>query len=229
MGIRPMLELQLERIRRADSLGGVIVATTDGREDDEIADLASRLETPVFRGDENDVLDRYYQAARAFDVQVIVRLTADCPLIDPKIIDRVVSSFQQGDGLDFASNALSGGYPDGMDVEVFSFQALARAWEEARLPSEREHVTFHFWKTDLYNILSVEPATETSVPRLTVDYAEDLALVRTIFEQLYPLDPLFSLEMILPVVEALPVVPNASIEPGQGWVSSLRRDTEARD
>lgn len=228
---RPLLRHMLDRVARAKSLDGVLVATTDQPADDPIAAQCGAWGAPVFRGSEHDVLDRYYQAARLAKADAVVRLTSDCPLIDPAVIDEVVSAFQNG-GYDYVANTAppeGSTYPDGMDVEVFSFGALERAWREARKPSEREHVTFHFWKNpSLYRTRRVDLPRNLSKVRLTVDYPEDLEVVRAVLEALRPQDPAFGLDSIVAWLAAHPEVAarNANVGSNQGWKPAL--DADAR-
>jgi len=138
---KPMLLWQLERLKRAKTIDTLIVATTNKAEDDPIAELAERTGVRVFRGSEHDVLDRYYKAAKAAKARVIVRVTGDCPLHDPAVVDTVVKHFLES-SVDYSGGPVN--YPEGFDTEVFTFDALEHAWKEATLPSEREHVTLHF-------------------------------------------------------------------------------------
>ena len=128
---QPMLFHVVNRARRARTLDGVIVATSDSQADDVVSQFCREVGVTCFRGSEADVLDRYYQAARHFDIATIVRLTADCPLLDPLVVDRVVQAFETG-GCDFVSNTFERSFPDGLDTEVFSRDALERAGEEVR-------------------------------------------------------------------------------------------------
>ncbi|HUS96970.1 MAG TPA: glycosyltransferase family protein, partial [Hyphomicrobiaceae bacterium] len=137
---QPMLSYMLDRVRRAQSLDGILIATTLNHTDDPVVDLCHEVGVAVFRGSEADVLGRYAAAAADAQADTIVRLTADCPLIDPHLIDQAVSTFREG-GFDYLSNSIQLSYPDGLDVEVFTRSALARANAEANLPFHREHVT----------------------------------------------------------------------------------------
>ncbi len=180
---RPLLLHVVERVRSARGVDKVVVATTDQSSDHAIADLCQREGIQCFRGSEDDVLDRFYRTAEANSADILVRITADCPLIDPAVIDRVIARFQVGD-CDYVSNTLRYTYPDGLDTEVFSFAALERAWREAKKPSEREHVT-PYLRTEKFRMANVE--SETPVPlgkhRWTVDYPADLEFVRRIYEE----------------------------------------------
>ncbi len=222
---KPMLLRELERARRASRIDDLIVATTENDEDDALSEAVEQSGSSVHRGSEDDVIDRFRSAAKHAGADAIVRLTGDCPLVDPEIIDETIESWLAGQpAVDFASNALSGTYPDGMDVEVFSRQALERAWAEAHLPSEREHVTFYFWKSGKFQVRSLTRDPPAGHVRLTVDYPEDLELVRSVYDALLPRDPEFGLDAILEFVGGLHELPNAGIDRTSGWEPALRRD-----
>jgi glutamate-1-semialdehyde aminotransferase/spore coat polysaccharide biosynthesis protein SpsF (cytidylyltransferase family) len=178
---RPMLWHVVNRVRRASKVDKVVVATTDRTADDPVARFCQQEGIGCFRGSEQDVLDRFYQAAKANEADVVIRITADCPLIDPSVIDEVVARFERGD-CDYVSNALRYTYPDGLDTEVFSFAALQRAWREASKPSEREHVT-PYLRTGRFRTANVESETPVSPARYrwTVDHPADLEYVRRIY------------------------------------------------
>lgn len=195
----PMLARVVVRARRARSLGRVVVATTTDPGDDLLAAYCRKQGFPVFRGDPYDVLDRYYQAARRFDAEIIVRLTADCPVIDPREIDRTVSAFLDAK-VDFAANRLPPPWhrttPIGMDTEVVTFRALARAWREAEAKYEREHVMPYFYEeAGRFNILLVDHDPDLGDLRLTVDTPEDLELVRKVFDRFGNTDEFSMAEM----------------------------------
>jgi spore coat polysaccharide biosynthesis protein SpsF len=220
----PMLLRQLERVARAESLDAVVVATTTSPADDPLLSVAERARCDVVRGSEADVLDRYRLAAHHSHADVIVRLTGDCPLIDPGIVDEVVGAWNSSPDVDFVSNALSETYPDGMDTEVFSRQLLERACREARLPSEREHVTFYLWKSGLFEVNSLVAREPLGHLRLTVDYPEDLEWVRRVYAELYPRNPAFSLQDVVDALPALGAPPNSGIERNAGWERALAKD-----
>jgi spore coat polysaccharide biosynthesis protein SpsF len=178
---KTMLARVVERVRRARQINEFLVATTDHAADDAILAECKRLAVKVSRGDQDDVLDRYYRAAQLAKAEVVVRITSDCPLIDPEVIDKTVAAFLEAKP-DYASNALDRTYPRGLDTEVMSFTALSRAWQEARKPYEREHVTPYIYEhPDKFKLLSVTGAADFSSHRWTVDTAEDLEFVRTIY------------------------------------------------
>ncbi|MBF0362577.1 MAG: glycosyltransferase family protein [Oligoflexia bacterium] len=181
---RPMLELMVERVRKSQMIDDVIVITSTDLSDDPIELFCLEKNICYFRGDLNDVLNRYYQAAKKFKVKNIVRLTGDCPLIDPWLIDETVKFFIENK-LDFAGNSTppESTVPDGMDVEIFSFESLQRASKEAYTTSDREHVTFYFWKNpDKFRVGIYKLENNLSHYRLSVDYPEDFELVTKIFE-----------------------------------------------
>jgi spore coat polysaccharide biosynthesis protein SpsF len=184
-----MLGRTVRRTRRANSIDEVTVATTDLAEDTAVVEEANRLAVRAIRGSENDVLDRYRKAAAAFDAAVVVRITSDCPLVDPAVVDVVVREFVDHPGADYCSNVMTRTFPRGLDVEVFSREALERAAAEARLPHHREHVTPYLYEQpDRFVLRSVEAEEDVSWYRWTVDEAEDLALVRHIYAAFAPND-----------------------------------------
>jgi glutamate-1-semialdehyde aminotransferase/spore coat polysaccharide biosynthesis protein SpsF (cytidylyltransferase family) len=178
---RPMLWHVVNRVRRATRVDKVVVATTDRAIDDPVARFCEREGVAFFRGSEADVLDRFYQAAKAHRADVVVRITADCPLIDGVVIDKVVERYQRGD-CDYACNIIRYTYPDGLDTEVCSFAALERAWHEASKPADREHVT-PYLRTDRFRIANVESEIPVSPAdyRWTVDRPADLEFVRQVY------------------------------------------------
>ena len=182
---KPMIGHVLERLQRAKTLDQIMVATSDSPTDDDLEVWLKRKGVTYFRGSESDVLDRYYQAARSMSAETIVRITADCPLIMPGVIDRVVRDFQAGRA-DYVSNTQPPTYPDGLDTEVFSFSALERAWKEARSPEEREHVTLYFYRSSLFKTRNVvaEDGENASCFKWSVDHPKDLRLVRRIYRKL---------------------------------------------
>ena len=179
---RPLLATMLERVGTARALDDVWVATTDDPRDDPIVELAAAAGAGVFRGSEHDVLSRYAGAAVAAQADVVVRLTSDCPLLDPAVIDRVVGEL---DDHDLATNAPPAGrtYPDGMDVEALTRAALDRADREATATPDREHVT-RFLHQGGFDVRVVGLERDLGDVRITVDTAEDLAVVRGLLETL---------------------------------------------
>ncbi len=177
-----MLTRVVRRTKRARTLGEVLVATSTSDQDDAIEDLCSWEGWPCFRGEEEDVLDRYYQAAKAHEGDPIVRITSDCPFIDPGLIDAAVAVFQGG-SWDYASNTLEPRtFPRGLDTEVFSWSALQRAWHEDENAAWREHVTPYLYRhPELFRLKGIVHEEDLSGMRWTVDTAEDLELARRIY------------------------------------------------
>jgi spore coat polysaccharide biosynthesis protein SpsF len=184
IGGETMLSRVVQRCRQATSLDAVIVATASGPADEPIVFECARLGVEAFRGSEADVLDRFYRAAQRWGAQGVVRITADCPLIDPGVIDRVVRAFGRAQP-DYASNVLKRSYPRGLDTEVMTLSALQRAWSEASEPYQRAHVTPYFYqRPGLLRLLSVVGEPDRSQYRWTVDTTDDLTFVRAVYRRL---------------------------------------------
>jgi glutamate-1-semialdehyde aminotransferase/spore coat polysaccharide biosynthesis protein SpsF (cytidylyltransferase family)/predicted dehydrogenase len=225
---RPMLWHVVQRVKRASLVDRVVVATSTNRADDAIAGMCLQEGIPCHRGSENDVLDRFYGAARAEKAAWVVRITADCPLIDPEVIDRVVRRFQRGD-LDYASNAMVRSYPDGLDTEVFSFSALERAWHEAAKTSEREHVT-PYLRSEKFRTANVE-SNSTSLYqhyRWTVDELQDLEFIRAVYRAMRDKGE-FGMKDVLELLEKSPGLDkmNSEIVSNRGYYKSLFEDAQA--
>ena len=204
---KTLLEYQLERLFRVKQAGQVIIATTDHGEEQPIVDLCQKLGVPYFRGSEQDVLARYYSAATEYGVDVVVRITSDCPLIDPAVIDKVIGFYlAHKEEYDYVSNTFPElTYPRGMDTEVFSYQALMEAHEEATDQAEREHVTIFIKRhLDRYRIENITYEKDYSHYRWTVDTPEDFALIEKMIAALYPVNPHFTLEDCLTLIEEHP-------------------------
>lgn len=180
---RPLLSYMIERLRATHLLENIIIATTDNSEDDPIALFAKKEKIPFYRGSENDVLDRYYRAAKKFNINHIMRLTSDCPLIDPFLCDQFLQVYFESDA-DLVHTGPS--YCEGLDCEVFPFSALETAWQAATMDSEREHVTLYLHNhPELFNRLTLINETDDSNYRFTIDQKEDFLVVKAIFEALY--------------------------------------------
>jgi spore coat polysaccharide biosynthesis protein SpsF len=181
LGGEPALARVVGRLRRATQVNQIVVATTNSIADDAIVRECSRLKVSFFRGSENDVLDRYYQVARVSEAGAVVRITSDCPVIDPQLVDETIGLFQRQHG-DYASNSFPPIYPRGLDVEVFTVAALEQAWSDARKPYEREHVTPYFYEhPELFRLVSLGGQIDHSRYRWTLDTVEDFELLRTIY------------------------------------------------
>jgi spore coat polysaccharide biosynthesis protein SpsF len=187
---KPMLAHVYDRIHYSRLVNRIVVATTDQPMDDPIAEFCEENGFPYFRGDQFDVLGRYYQTAAQFQAQVIVRVTGDCPLIDPQMIDDVILAFAE-QKVDFAANRLpppwKRSYPIGLDIEVCSFSALERAWQEAKLPFEREHVMPYLYdQPGRFLTLLLQHEPDYGAQRWTVDTQQDFDMVEKIIEHFYP-------------------------------------------
>lgn len=219
---KPLLEHIVERLKKSKKLEKIIVATTSELADKPIIELCKRNSIDYFIGSENDVLDRYYQAAKKFRVDPVVRITADCPLIDPVVVDKILDYFLRNKAkLDFASNTIKRTYPDGLDVEVFSFETLERAWSEAKNSFDREHVTpFICNNPDKFRVANVENDRDLSGLRWTVDYPEDFEMVRLIFENLYQKKGVFLMDDVIKLLKKKPEI--AKINKGIAGEDNLK-------
>jgi spore coat polysaccharide biosynthesis protein SpsF len=188
-----MLARVVQRLSRSTLIHEVLIATTDRAADDAIVEECRRCSVQVFRGDEDDVLDRYFRAAQLTKAEVVVRITSDCPLIDPGVTDKTIAAFlkpaslnPQGQAMpDYASNVVVRTYPRGLDTEVMTAHALERCWHAAIQPYERTHVTPYIYEhPGEFKILSVTGDADFSRHRWTVDTPEDLEFVRAIYGRL---------------------------------------------
>lgn len=208
----PLLARLVERLRAARTDFTLVVATTTLAEDAPIRSLCRRLGVFCTSGHPTDLLDRHYQAGRAHGADVVVKVPSNCPLIDPSVVDRVVSAFLGGSKpYDFVSNLHPATYPDGNDVEVMTFDALATAWRDGRRPFEREHTTPYLWeRPERFHVGNVrwETGRDLSLThRFTVDYPEDYAFVARVYEELrWSRQPPFGLSEILNLLDARPEI-----------------------
>tara|TARA_Y100000588_G_C14264518_1_gene929173 strand:- start:192 stop:1001 length:810 start_codon:yes stop_codon:yes gene_type:complete len=203
---RPLLSFQLERIAQSQEIDDIVVATTNSKADDIIERLLVTEKVKIFRGSENDVLDRFNSAAKKFNADIIVRLTADCPLIDPDIIDKVIQKFyNQPNGCQFATNAIPRSYPAGLEVECFTRKALCFAATEATEEYDREHVTSFFYRNPIrFNPLSIVSKRDYSSERWTLDEPQDYKLIKEIIEGLYDKNKRFRMSDIIDILDENP-------------------------
>ena len=203
---RPMLAYQIERLRRCTTASRLVIATTDKPADDVVAAFCTREGVAFVRGSESDVLARYHAAIGAFPAQAVVRVTADCPLLDPELVDEVIGVYAAAAGrYDYVSNMLEKTYPYGMAVEVMSAKALDEAHREAKDPAEREHVTpFIYRRPERYRLKSLTTTPDLSRHRWTVDTPEDFELVSRILGELYARKPRFGMADVLALLEKHP-------------------------
>lgn len=180
-----LLSIHINRIKKSKKITSIIIATTDKKADDIIKKEADKLNVNCFRGNENDVLDRFYQAVKDYEPDYVVRLTSDCPLIDAYLIDEVIEKTIKTNA-DYCSNTLTESYPDGQDIEVFTFKSLKKAWKESVLKSDREHVT-SFIKNNLkyFKLINFHSNNmEYQKVRMTVDEPEDFEVITMLIDKL---------------------------------------------
>lgn len=229
---KPLLAWMLRRVSACPEVNEIVVATTTQHRDDVIAEFAKAAGCKVYRGSENDVLDRYYQAASTLTPDAVVRLTADCPLLDPTVLGTLIREFQACK-LDFISNSepLPSSWPDGMDISIMSFKALQKAWQESKKPSEREHVTFYFWNNpDMFKCLRIDHVPDWSKYRLTIDYPEDFLLLKDVIEHFGQPDPSkvdrVTMDAIIAYLDSKPDIfaLNNNYTRGLGWKPAFEQD-----
>jgi spore coat polysaccharide biosynthesis protein SpsF len=207
---KPLLLRMLERVRNSKLSGKIIIATSTNNDDDMIESLCRENEITCFRGNLTDLLDRHYQVGKFYNADAVVKIPSDCPLIDPHIIDRVIKYYIDHEEYDYVSNLHPATYPDGNDVEIFSFQVLEHAWRDATKNFEREHTTPFIWEhQDTFKVGNVEWETGldmSSALRFTIDYEEDYRFIKKVYEELYEQNPNFGLNDILNLIEQKPEI-----------------------
>ena len=216
---KPLLEHFINRLKRVKYADQIVIATTINDIDNQIVDLCKKLDISYYRGSEEDVLDRYYKAALEYKGDIIARITSDCPLIDPEVVDMVIDYYHKHkDTYDFVSTALERTFPRGMDVEVFPFKVLKEAFEEATSIPDREHVTPYIrMRPQRYSLHNITYKKDFSYHRWTVDTEEDLELITKIFDSLFYVNPNFSLEDMLDLVDK-----------NQDWININKHITQKR-
>lgn len=223
LGGTTVLEQVVSRTQKAESIGKVVVATSDDKSDDPIATLCKERGIPCVRGSLDDVLDRYYKAAKEHGAEHIARITGDCPLIEPTLIDRVAKTYEENDYDYVSTGRIETTFPDGVDTEIFSFKALERAWKEAKLPSEREHVTPYIWnKEDKFAVHHIQNDEDLSNIRITLDEPKDYDLLKILFGSIETPN----LPNVLSYLKEHPEVAatNGSITHEAGYAKSLEED-----
>lgn len=203
---KPLLEYQIERLKMVKLANDLVIATTINQTDEPIVDLCDRLSVKHFRGSEDDVLSRYYESAKESQADIVVRVTSDCPLIDPDVINQVIEFYlTHYPKYDYVSNTLKRTYPRGMDTEVFSFTLLEEAFLEATAQPDREHVTpFIYRQPKRYNLAAVKYNRDESRHRWTVDTPEDFELITLMIKNLYPVKSQFTLKDCLDLFNNYP-------------------------
>ncbi|MSR78067.1 MAG: aminotransferase class III-fold pyridoxal phosphate-dependent enzyme [Candidatus Omnitrophica bacterium] len=228
----PILAILVNRLRKAKHAGTLVVATTGSPQDDAIVKVCRGLDVPCFRGSGRDVLSRFYFAAKHFQADTVIRVTADSPFLDPDVLDLIAGFYKEHqDQYDFVANTAPppGTFPDGMDVEVFSMTALKKAWQEAQRFSEREHVTFYFWKNPhIFRIYQVKAREDLSGIRLAVDYEDDFKFIKKMHRTFKQQNRFGTLEEIIDYVRKAPGtdLENQKHSFGEGWKLALQKDQE---
>lgn len=221
---KPLLWHLLERVKRAKFIDKIVIATTFNPRDKSILNFAKKYGIKAFRGNENDVLDRFYQVAKKIKTDTIVRVTSDCPLISPDVIDKVVSEYLKG-RYDYVANTLIYTYPDGCDVEVFSFEALKKAWRESKDPVEREHVTPYIRNSGKFKVKNVESEipVDSREYKWSVDRIEDLEFVKEVYKRLYREGEIFSMEEVIELLKNHPEIKkiNSGVIINEGYYRSI--------
>ena len=220
-----VLDYVINQVKCSKKIEKIIVATTDLIEDDVICQYANLQKIECFRGSSEDVLDRFYQCTKKKFVDIIVRITADNPLIDPNIIDMVISKYEN-EKCDFITNTLNRTFPYGTEVEVFSFTSLEKAWKNAKKPSEREHVTpFIYSPENEFILINAKYQGDISYLRYTIDKIEDLKLVREIIKNI-PVRPIL-IQDIIKLHKNKPEIfkINSNVK-HDGYISSLKKDEQ---
>jgi len=181
IGNKSILEILLRRLKRSKEIDKIVLATTNKKVDRGLKKITNRLNLEIFFGDDKDVLSRFYHIAKKFNPDQIVRITGDCPLIDPKIVDKVISLYKKNN-VDYCSNVYPPTFPDGLDVEVFSLKTLKKIWNNNKTEFDKEHVTNAIIKSDIFSKINYQSKTDYSHLRLTVDEREDYLVIRDIFK-----------------------------------------------
>lgn len=199
---KPLLYRMFERVAASELKGTIVIATTTESSDDNVESFCKDHKINFYRGHQTDLLDRHYQAAKIFSADAVIKIPSDCPLIDSKVIDKVIQFYLDNiDDYDYVSNLHPATYPDGNDVEIMSFNALEKAWNNAEREFEREHTTPFIWenpdKFRIGNVLWETGFDYSMTHRFTIDYPEDYEFIKKVYDELYPKKPDFSLEDIL--------------------------------
>jgi spore coat polysaccharide biosynthesis protein SpsF len=226
---KPMLWHMTNRLKYSRYIEKIVIATTSRERDKVILEFADKYGLGSFAGSEEDVLDRYYQAAQKYGGETIVRVTSDCPLIDPQITDGIIKHYLDNrNKLDYVATGLS--FPDGLDTEVFSFDALKKTWHEAKMASEREHVTPYIRISGKFRIDTVQCAEDLSRMRWTVDDERDFHLVSEIFNNLYKDGEIFYMKDILDFLKRRPKLLdlNKQTTRNEGYLKSIAKDKPVR-
>ena len=205
----PLLYRMFERVAASKLSGTIVIATTTDNSDDKVVDICNQYGIKFYRGHQTDLLDRHYQTAKLFNADAVVKIPSDCPLIDPDVIDEVINYFIiHSDKYDYVSNLHPATFPDGNDVEIMSINALEIAWSKAINELEREHTTPYLWENpEIFRIGNViwKTGLDYSMSyRFTIDYEKDYNFIKQVYDELYPINRIFSLQNILDLLDRKP-------------------------
>jgi spore coat polysaccharide biosynthesis protein SpsF len=228
---KPMLWHIVHRVRAVPAIDEVVVAIPDGPVDEDLRKFCATNDISSFSGSEMDVLDRFYRAAQRYQADPVLRITADCPLVDPELVGRLIDLYRSGTydyaavsaGAD-ATRLEGGSFPDGMDAECFNFASLERAWKEAQDPRDREHVTRFIWRRKgVFRCTKLMADREYPALRLTVDYPQDLLVASQIYEKLFSEGNIFHLADVVDLLDREPEIvrPNEHLVEGQHYRAVL--------
>ena len=224
------LELMIERVKRSKTIDKIIIATSTNSQNDIIEKICNEIEIECIRGPEEDLLARYKIVSDKIKPDIIVKMGADSTLIDPLVIDQVVNTFLNGD-YDYVSNyGIPKTYPEGCTADVYTADTLNEVFQEAKKPSEREHINPYIWnRPEKYRSFRVDYKKDLSNYRLSLDYYEDFLVIKSIFEALYPKNPNFTLEDIIVWLDSNPKIAkiNSHIAPSEGVLKSFEEDKQA--
>ncbi len=220
---KPLIEHLLKRLKKSEKINKIVVATSREKNNDKLCQYLKNFGLDVYRGKEEDVLDRYYQVALQYRPDIVVRITGDCPLIDYKVVDKVINYYEEHE-FDYVSNVIPPTYPDGLDTEVFSFSVLEDAWRNAMLKSEREHVTPYIVNSGRFKIGNVEAETDFSEKRWTLDRKEDYVFLEKLYKHLYRENSYFGMKEILDFLKKHPELEkiNSGITRNEGYLMSVK-------
>ncbi len=224
---KPLIWHIIERLKKSKKINQIILTIPSGTKDEKLKKIAKDCNILSFGGDESDVLARFYSAALKFNADPIIRITGDCPLVDPNLVDEIIE-FYNKNNYDYVSNTLIPTYPDGLDIEIFSFKALSKAFKEAKLKSEREHVTPYIWNNPkIFQLYNYKNILDQSHYRWCVDEQQDLELIRRIYSNFKP-KIIFPFNDVIKFVKSNPEISkiNETIIRNEGYLKSIKDDKE---
>lgn len=226
---KTMLEHIINRVKSVPSISMIVVATTLNQDDNIVEDFCKAKGIECFRGSEDNVLERFYTCASTFQADGIVRVTADDPLKDPQVIAKAIDLFLKG-GYDYVSNTVEPTYPEGIDIEVFSFAALEKAYREAKLPSEKQHVTPYIYKNpDKFHFYNFKNGVDLSSLRWTVDSPDDYVFMQEVYRELYRKpNEIFLMDEVCALLERKPHLKEINGEHvrNEGYIASLKEEEQ---